>query len=481
MPDSNHTLTSALDQAFDVQDFRNYGHQLIDLLSDYLQTVQNQPDTPVLPYKTPEQELLYWQQDFQAEPENPLHLFSKVLQHSIHVHHPRFIGHQVSVPALVGTLAGLMSDMLSNGSAVYEMGMTSNALEKIITDFIAQQIGFQNGTGLLTSGGSLANLTALLAARKAKAPTDVWTSGHQEKLAVLVSEEAHYCIDRSARIMGLGSEGIIKIPVNERFEIRTDLLEKHLQEAQNQGLVVFAVIGCACSTSTGSFDDLEALADFAEKHDLWFHVDGAHGGAAIFSEKYKHLLNGIERADSVVIDFHKMLLTPALATALIFKNESDSYHTFSQKAQYLWESQQDAEWWNSGKRTFECTKFMMSLKIYTIIKTYGIRIFEENVERLFSLAKTFANLIKQRPNFELAVEPEANIVNFRIVNTAVNELNVLNGAIRKKLMQEGKFYIVQTLLKDQLYLRATIMNPLTTEQDLIALLNEIEHLSTTIS
>lgn len=480
MPDSNHTLTNILNQVYDVQDFRSWGHQLIDLLSDYIQTVQNQLDYPVLPYKTPEQELLHWQQDFHVGTENPLHLFSEILQHSIHVHHPRYIGHQVSVPALVGTLAGLVSDVLSNGTAVYEMGMASNALEKITTDFVAQTIGFQNGTGFLTSGGSLANLTALLAARKAKAPSDVWMNGHQEKLAVLVSEEAHYCIDRSARIMGLGSEGIIKVPVNERFEIRTDLLEKYLQEAQNQGLMVFAVIGCACSTSTGSFDDLEALADFAEKHQLWFHVDGAHGGAAIFSEQHKYLLKGIDRADSVVIDFHKMLLTPALATALIFKNASDSYHTFSQKAQYLWDSQQDEEWWNSGKRTFECTKFMMGLKIYAIIKTYGIRIFEENVTYLFSVAKAFANIIKQRPNFELAIEPKANIVNFRLINVPESERNALNSVLRRRLIEKGKFYIVQTTLQGKLYLRVTIMNPLTNEQDLINLLNEIEQLSSVI-
>ena len=464
------TTISILEQAFDVPNFRTWGHQLIDLLADHLQNVQTDPDALVLPYQTPEKELEFWQQDFQAGLGQPLDLFQNILQHSINVHHPHYIGHQVAVPALIGGLAGLLSDVLSNGTGVYEMGAASNALEKVVTDFLAQQIGFQNGTGFLTSGGSLANLTALLAARKAKAPSDVWETGHQERLAVLVSEEAHYCIDRAARILGLGSEGIIKIPVNERFQIRADLLGDYLQQAKNQGLTVIAMIGCACSTSTGSFDDLEALAAFCEAHHLWLHVDGAHGGAAVFSEKYKPILKGIERADSVAIDFHKMLLTPALATALIFKNESDSYHTFSQKAQYLWESQQDAEWWNSGKRTFECTKFMMSLKVYAILKTYGERIFTENVERLFDLAKAFARLIQARPNLELALEPEANIVNFRLVQPTC-DLNQLNSAIRKKCLQDGKFYIVQTTLHGKLYLRTTIMNPRTTEQDLEALLD----------
>lgn len=197
----------------------------------------------------------------------------------------------------------------------------------------------------------------------------------------------------------------------------------------------------------------------------------AHTAARrFFLEKCLNRLKGIEHADSVAIDFHKMLLTPALATALIFKNESDSYHLFSQKAQYLWESQQDAEWWNSGKRTFECTKFMMSLKVYAILKTYGERIFTENVERLFDLAKAFARLIQARPNLELALEPEANIVNFRLVQPTC-DLNQLNSAIRKKCLQDGKFYIVQTTLHGKLYLRTTIMNPRTTEQDLEALLD----------
>lgn len=131
------------------------------------------------------------------------------------------------------------------------MGAASNALEKVVTDFLSATNWFSKWYGFSTSGG-LANLTALLAARKAKAPSDVWETGHQERLAVLVSEEAHYCIDRAARILGLGSEGIIKIPVNERFQIRADLLGDYLQQAKNQGLTVIAVIGCACSASTGS-------------------------------------------------------------------------------------------------------------------------------------------------------------------------------------------------------------------------------------
>jgi L-2,4-diaminobutyrate decarboxylase len=229
------------------------------------------------------------------------------------------------------------------------------------------------------------------------------------------------------------------------------------------------------------------IGHFAQKYNLWFHVDGAHGGAVIFSEKYKYKVAGIDQADSVVIDWHKMLMTPALATALIFKRDEDAFKTFQQKAQYLWANQYSKDWFNSGKRTFECTKLMMSLKIYSILKAHGEQIFGENVEYLHGLAEKFVKIIQSRPNFELAIEPESNIVCFRLTPPKSSpigrtfNLNEQNSSIRKQLLQEGKFYIVQTTLKENVYLRVSLMNPLTTETDLNALLDEIERIGNQIS
>ncbi len=471
MPDSKK-----LKKAYDPSSFRTLGHQVIDMLADHIEKVQTDQDTPVLSYRNPEEELSYWQKDFASDSE-VLDVFNNILDHSISVHHPKYIGHQVAVPALVSGLAGLMSDLLSNGTGVYEMGMASNAIEKIITDFVAHKIGYDSETsGFLTSGGTLANLTALLAARKAMAPSAVWEDGHQEKLAVMVSEEAHYCIDRAARILGFGEDGIIKIPVDSQFKIDASVLNEYYDKAVSNGFHVIAIVGCACSTATGSYDDLNLIADFAEQHKIWFHVDGAHGAAVVFSEKHKFLVNGISRADSVVIDFHKMLMTPALNTGLIFKRAENAYSTFQQKAQYLWDSQHSKEWYNSGKRTFECTKLMMSIKIYAILKAYGEEVFEQNVDYLYQLAFTFAKYIQERSNFELALLPEANIVNFRYIDKE-HDLTDFNAAIRQKLISSGKFYIVQTRIKGELYLRTTMMNPLTKESDLIALLDEIEQIA----
>ncbi|WP_109300815.1 aminotransferase class V-fold PLP-dependent enzyme [Aquimarina sp. AU474] len=463
-----------LKKAYETDSFRAIGHEVIDLLADHIENVQTNRDHPVLSYQSPEDVHAYWQEDFSSD-SGIMDVFRNILNQSINVHHPRYIGHQVAVPAFISSLAGLMSDLLSNGTGVYEMGMAANAIERVVTDLVAKKIGYtQKALGLLTSGGTLANLTALLAARKAKGPSSVWEKGHQEKLAIMVSQEAHYCIDRAARILGFGDDGIIKVPVNEDFSIDTRELDQCLNSAKAKGLHVIALIGCACSTATGSYDDLNALSIFAEQNDLWFHVDGAHGGGVVFSEKYKHLVEGIAKADSVVIDFHKMLMTPALNTGLIFKNAEDSYRTFEQKAQYLWDSQHTREWYNSGKRTFECTKLMMSIKIYAILKAHGEDIFEKNIDTLYDLAIVFADKIKQNKNFELAHDPQANIVNFRYIATSDVDINSINNGVRQILVESGKFYIVQTTIGEHRYLRTTIMNPFTNEKDFDALLNEIE-------
>jgi L-2,4-diaminobutyrate decarboxylase len=279
--------------------------------------------------------------------------------------------------------------------------------------------------------------------------------------------------------MGLGEEGLVKIPVNDRFGMRTDLLEAAYAQARARGLVPFAVVGSACSTATGSYDDLEAVAAFCAERDLWFHVDGAHGGAVVVSEKYKGLVRGIGQADSVVIDFHKMLLTPALATAVVFRRGEDGFRTFQQKAHYLWKDQQAREWFNLGKRTFECTKVMMSVKVYAALRTYGEGLFAANVDRLYDLARWLAGRIGERPELELAAAPESNIVCFRCVTEGgnVERENERNGRIRQELLREGRFYLVQTSLRGKLYLRVSLMNPFTTRDHLAEMLDAVATLA----
>lgn len=464
-----------LEQVYNTTDFNKNGHILIDQLTTYLEDKLNAASRNAINWNEPEKELLFWK-DFLING-NKKDLFQEITKRTTYIHHPHYIGHQVSPPAPITALTGLISSLLNNGTAVYEMGMASNAIEHIVMEIICKKIGYGfSSSGFLTSGGTLANLTALLSARKAITKRDIWNDGNQNQLGIMVSEEAHYCVDRAARIMGLGEQGIIKIPVTKEFRMNTDLLKLKFKEAKEKGIEIFAIVGSAPSTATGIFDDLTAISYFAKEHNIWFHVDGAHGGAGIFSKKYKYTVKGIENADSVVIDGHKMMMMPALTTALLFKNEVNAKTTFSQKADYLLSDSEHEDWYNSGKRTFECTKNMMSIHWFTLLKLYGEEVFDANVTRLYDMGAVFAKLIEEEPNFELALKPMSNIVCFRYCEPGLNteNLNELNVKIRQALLHDGEFYIVQTKLNGIQYMRITVMNPFTKTEHLQQLLNKIK-------
>jgi L-2,4-diaminobutyrate decarboxylase len=469
--------TPLLHKAYDGSLFQKEGEDLVAQIARYLDQTVSGKSSKVIQWTEPQAEYEFWQQ-FSTHTHTSSDFFKTVLERSIHTHHPKYIGHQVAPTAPISALATLLSAQLNNGMAVYEMGAASTAIERLVIEQFTKAIGYTNGGGFLSSGGTLGNLTSLLAARRAFKKEDIWNDGHQGALAVLVSEEAHYCIDRAARIMGLGEKGIIKVPVDENYQMRTDLLESQYAAAVADGLEVIAIIGSAPSTSTGVYDDLEAVAAFAKAKEIWFHIDAAHGGAAIFSKKYKHLLKGIAQADSVIIDGHKMMGTSAITTAVLFKESEASYTTFEQKAQYLWEKNDDPDWFNMAKRTFECTKSMMSIRFYAIMNTHGMEFFDDFVTTLYDAGLHFGKQIKTEPNFELALEPMSNIVCFRYIGSSEPEAyDALNHKIRRALLEDGEFYIVATQLKQGYFLRTTFMNPFTTHEHTTALLSKIRHIA----
>jgi len=464
-----------LKKVYSSTDFNAKGHLLIDQLSDHLEEAFGEKKEKTIPWKAPEDSFVFWKNFLKNGSVDDLNQL--VLQQSTSIHHPKYVGHQVAPTAPLTILSGMISAVLNNGSAVYEMGMVSNPIERIITELLCSKIGYdRHSGGFLTSGGTLANLTALLAARATILDHDIWNTGNTTQLGILVSEEAHYCIERAAKIMGLGEKGIIKIPSNASFQLDTSLLEEYYTKAIANGITPFAIVASAPCTATGMFDDLEGIGDFAKKNKLWFHADGAHGGAAIFSSAYSHTVKGIHQADSVVIDGHKMMMMPGITTALLFKNQLNSYNTFSQKADYLLDQSIDQDWYNSGKRTFECTKNMMCLHWFALLKTYGEEVFDEFVTCLYDKGKEFAAMVTNTPDLELAVEPMSNIVCFRYVKKGISnlKLDVLNQSIREQMLIDGEFYIVQTRLKGKHYLRVTLMNPFTTTPHLKRLIEVIK-------
>lgn len=452
--------------------FRQLGHRFVDALADHLAATADRAQ-PVLRWQPPEAKLHSLPPlDGSADAEAPLQLLARLLAESNRLHHPRFVGHQVNPPLPLAALMEFASALLNNGMAVYEMGPLQTAMEQRVVDWMAQRLGLPAGAdGVLTSGGSIGNLTALLAARQRHG--DAWRRGGGGG-AILVSEGAHYCVDRAARIMGLGDDGVVRVPVDAAFRLRAEALPAALQAARQRGRTPFAVVASACSTATGAFDPLPQVADFCRQHELWLHVDGAHGASYCLSARHRALLAGIDRADSVVWDAHKLLLMPALVTGVLFGDGAASYAPFAQQAAYLFA--QSAQPHDRGLRTLECTKRGLSVGLYTCLKTLGEAPFAAFLDHTFALAEALAAMVEAAPDFELATPPQANIVCFRHL-PAGGDVDAHQRALRQRLLADGRFYVVQATLPKGVFLRTTFSNPRTTTADLEALLQRIRELA----
>jgi L-2,4-diaminobutyrate decarboxylase len=400
----------------------------------------------------------------------------EILARSNDLLHPRYVGHQCTTALPLAALGGLAGQFLNNGSAVYEMGPVNVAMERNLIRWMAGLAGWNDGAdGVFTSGGSIGNLTALLAARQAAAEGNVWKRGvgSEPPLAVLVSEQCHYSVRRAAAVIGLGEDASVPVSVDGRFHMTPEGCGRAYDDAVRRGRRPIALVANACSTATGSYDDLDAAAAFARARGLWLHVDGAHGAAALLSNKYKHLLRGLERSDSFIWDAHKNMLMPALITGVVFREGRRSYEAFSQRASYLFEKEPLEEWYNFAQRTLECTKTMMGLRLFISLAAYGTDFFAGYITAMYDLARDFARLIRDAGDFETAVEPESNIVCFRFLKKGETDLDGLQKRIRRAMLEKGSFYIVQTELSGRHWLRCTLINPRTTLADLEALLAEI--------
>ena len=448
-------------------------------------------------------------QPTQGETSTPARFFelaTMALSNGHHLHDPRYMGHQVPPVVPASALFDVLGRAANQGAAVFEMAPFGTAAERAVINALGQLIGWQAGTfaGIGTHGGTLANVTALLAARNIRYP-DSWQSGMAApgaagaagasggksplKPAIMASADSHYCIARACGILGIGTAQLIKIPVDENRRMDLAKARELLQTSQTNGLDVFAIVGSACTTPTGSFDDLAGIAKIAAENKLWFHVDGSHGASFLFSEKHRHLVSGIEHADSIAWDAHKMLFVPALCTYLFYKNARHSWEAFSQDAPYLFNpirredsaDHQDvagglAEY-DGGLRTFECTKGALSLGLWGIWSLYGKDFIASLIDRAMANTSAMFDLIQNAPDFEAAHDPQCNILCFRHVPVGheleTDALSDLQMNIRNRLLNEGNWYITGTRLNNAYWLRVTLINPLTTTEHLMGLLDAI--------
>jgi L-2,4-diaminobutyrate decarboxylase len=456
------SVPPAIAEAYDAERFREQGHRVVDMLADALARWHDR-EGAVLPWRDPGEARQAWAEIGRGELVEGL---SRAVAASNALHHPRYLGHQVPPPLPAAALAELVSALLNQGTGVFEMGPAAAPIELSVVDWMCRAMGYGPGAGgALTSGGSLGNLTALLAMRQARAGYDAWRAGTERPLAVVTSSDAHYSVARAVRVMGWGDAGVISVPVDAHHRLRASALEAALDER------VIGIVAAAGSTATGAFDPLEEIAELAHRRGLWLHVDAAHGGGAILSPRHRGKLAGIEHADSIVWDAHKLMMMPALVTGVLFKQGSHSYEAFAQQASYLFAGGAPAEtWWDLGQRTLECTKRMMAIEVWSALRVHGEAWFGEVVDRLCELAAALAGKIEASGDFELALAPESNIVCFRH-KTADNR------ALRGKAIEGGKFYLVGTELAGSYHLRTTLMNPLTEPSDLDELLEYLRCLA----
>ncbi len=467
---------------FDSENFRTSGHALIDMLAAYLDEGLH-ARTAVLNWEAPADAIKHWQASLPSTSTVGMEAFvdilrDEVLAKTLRVHHPRNMGHQVAPPLPIAALCDLVAALTNQAMAVYETGPSATMLERQVIRWLAELVGFQEAEGFLTSGGAQANLTALLAARQSMADFDVWREGVSAvaPLRILAGEHAHYSVSRAAGIMGLGTQAVIPVTTDAAGCMKIDALLEAWQDSESRGERPFAVVATAGCTPTGSIDPLMEIADFCKAHRLWMHVDGAHGASGLLSRSHRDGLAGIERADSVVWDGHKLLYMPATVSAVIFRDPKNSYAAFAQEASYLFQGGDEGEAFNTSYRTLECTKRMMGLKLWSVFSLYGVDTLGLLVDHVYATARRFAVMLDTSEDFELLMPPQTNIVCFRYQpdnGLRQEPPGVFQAALRRRLVESGAFHLTQASIHGDIWLRVTIMNPLTCEEDLLALLETI--------
>ena len=319
---------------------------------------------------------------------------------------------------------------------------------------------------MLTHGGSLANLTALIAARTALRP-DAWREGDRGDLALIAPESNHYSIERAVGILGIGTRNIYRVRCDARGAMDPRDLPRTLERIRADGRTPLALIANACSTAVGVYDPLRPIGEFCREHGIWFHVDGAHGAGALLSPEYRHRLDGVEQADSLTWDAHKMMRTPSVCAALLVRDHRTIDQAFDQEASYLFHDKEQPGF-DFLHRAVECTKSAMGLRFFMVLGALGEQGLAHYVERQYRLAAQAYDYLKGLDAVEVPVVPESNILCFRLPGSDEHQL-----WLRKRLLARGDFYLTSTELRGKRYLRLVFMNPDTTLDDVERLMSQI--------
>jgi len=429
------------EETLDPQDWhamRHLGHRMVDDMMDYLQGVRERPVWH--PISMMDKDSL--NQPLPLDPQPIEEVYSEFLEHILPNPmgniHPRFWGWVIGT----GSPTGMLAEMLASAMNPNVGGgdHIANYVEKQVIEWMRELVGLPEGTsGLLVTGGSMANLVGLAVARSAKAGFDVRKEGLQcgsRCMTVYASVETHSCIKKGVELLGLGSQAFRTIPVNDQFEIDIQALKLAVQKDRADGMKPILVVGNAGTVNTGAIDDLQALADFCQREDLWFHVDGAIGGVASASEKLRPLFSGMERADSVAIDMHKWMYMPYEIGCALVRDPQLHRNAFAETPEYLAHADRGlagGTLWFSDLGV-QLSRGFRSLKAWMMLKEQGIRKYGRMMEQNVTQVRHLVELINREPLLEMIAPAPLNIACFRY-NPGRMDLETLNALNRELLIR----------------------------------------------
>lgn len=399
--------------------------------------------------------------------------------------HPRFWGWVQGT----GTPLGMMADMLASGMNAHLAGFNHAPalVEHQLIAWLAELMGMPKGTsGVMASGGTVASIVGLAVARFAKAGWNVREEGlqGQEPLTMYCSTEIHSWAQRGVELLGLGNKALRRIPVDDAYKIRLDVLRERVQQDRSNGFKPICVIGTAGTVNTGATDDLSALADFCAEEHLWFHVDGAFGAVAAISETLRPIVAGLERADSIGFDLHKWLYLPFECACVLVRDAELHRQTFALQPSYIAPMERGAIAGGLpfADRGLELTRSFKALKAWMSLKAHGVETFARYVEQNVAQAKYLENLINAHADLELCAPVPMNVVCFRYkpsnpaLTLSLEQENALNLELLLRLQESGRAIVSSTVLKGVFSLRAAIVNQRSTMADFDELVRAVREI-----
>jgi glutamate/tyrosine decarboxylase-like PLP-dependent enzyme len=399
-------------------------------------------------------------------------LESTVFRYSRHNAHPGFFGYISSPGTPVNAVGSLIRSALNINVTCWRSAPAGTEMEHVVIRWLREILGMPAGAGLLTSGGSMANLAGLAAARSAKAPGNVIRDGLSGRpMCVYVSSEGHFSIAKAAGMLGLGERNVRMVRTDDRLRIDRDDLSRLVEADRAAGAIPFCVVANAGTTATGAVDPIAALAEFAEREGLWLHVDAAYGGMAALAPSARHLLAGIERADSVALDPHKWMYLPMGCGCVLYRDPAAARAAFGHTADYTraigLEHDEAFAFWDYGP---ELSRPFRALDVWLLLKYAGVRLLGEAIERNIQCARLLEGLVRESPDFEMLAPAELSVFCFRY--RAGAQADRINESVLLDLQRGGHTYLSNATVRGHFGLRGCVLNYRTTEDDMRRILEE---------